>query len=206
MAESRELTVRVFARRWIDETLSYRSPEYVAQIVGWLDAYIVPVIGDMQLSQVQPGDVLKIIKARADTPVTAERIRVIVQQFYNHAIRNLIGHDEPGAAAARSDRPRSGQAPPPPEREGTGRVLAQARSAGRPRHDHRGEQAVNADDGSQERTASIEVARVRSRRGAMGSVFRAHEAVARSFGYLGRLRRFHRLPSIAVAMAAELNE
>ena len=44
----------------------------------------------MQLSEVQPGDVLKIIKARADTPVTAERIRVIVQQFYNHAIRNLM--------------------------------------------------------------------------------------------------------------------
>ena len=90
MAESRELTVGVFARRWIDETLFYRSLEYVAQIVRWLDAYIDPVIGDMQLSEVQPGDVLKIIKARADTPVTAERIRVIVQQFYNHAIRNLM--------------------------------------------------------------------------------------------------------------------
>jgi integrase len=34
--------------------------------------------------------VLAIIKARAVTPVTAERIRVIVPQFYNHAIRNLL--------------------------------------------------------------------------------------------------------------------
>ena len=90
VAESRDLTVRVFARRWIDETLFYRSPAYVAQIVRWLDAYIDPAIGDMQLADVQPGDVLAIIKARAVTPVTAERIRVIVQQFYNHAIRNLL--------------------------------------------------------------------------------------------------------------------
>jgi integrase len=90
VAESRDLTVRVFARRWIDETLFYRSPAYVAQIVRWLDAYIDPAIGDMQLADVQPGDVLAIIKARADTPVSAERIRVIVQQFYNHAIRNRL--------------------------------------------------------------------------------------------------------------------
>lgn len=38
----------------------------------------------------QPGDVLAIIKARADTAATAERSRVIVQQIYNHAIRNLL--------------------------------------------------------------------------------------------------------------------
>jgi hypothetical protein len=53
VAESRDLTVRVFARRWIDETLFYRSPAYVAQIVRWLDAYIDPAIGDMQLADVQ---------------------------------------------------------------------------------------------------------------------------------------------------------
>ena len=41
----------------------------------------------MQLDAVQPGDVPAIIKARADTAVTAERIGVIVQQIYNHAIR-----------------------------------------------------------------------------------------------------------------------
>lgn len=71
VAESRDLTVRVFARRWIDETLFYRSPAYVAQMVRWLDACIDPAIGDMQLADVPPGDVLAIIKARADTPVTS---------------------------------------------------------------------------------------------------------------------------------------
>lgn len=90
LADARRLTFRTFAKRWIAETLFYRSGGYVAQTVRWLDAYVYPAIGDMQLVDVQPGDVLAIIKARAKTPVTAERIRVIVQQIYNHAIRNLL--------------------------------------------------------------------------------------------------------------------
>jgi integrase len=68
----------------------YRSAGYVAQIVRWLDADVNPAIGDMQLADVQPADVLKIIKGRAHTAGTAERIRVIIQQVYNHAIRNLL--------------------------------------------------------------------------------------------------------------------
>jgi integrase len=90
LAAARALTFREFAQRWIDDTLFYRSESYRAQIVRWLDAYVYPAIGDMQLGDVQPGDVLAIIKARADTSVTAERIRVIVQQIFNHAIRNLL--------------------------------------------------------------------------------------------------------------------
>jgi integrase len=95
LADSRRLTFRVFAQRWIDETLFYRSSGYVAQTVRWLDAYVHPAIGDRQLADVQPGDVLTIIKARAVTPGTAERIRVIVQQIYNHAIRNLLATTNP---------------------------------------------------------------------------------------------------------------
>ena len=90
LVESRRLTFRSFAQRWVDETLFYRSGGYVAQTVRWLDAYVHPAIGDMPLDEVLPRDVLAIIKARADTAVTAERIRVIVQQIYNHAIRNLL--------------------------------------------------------------------------------------------------------------------
>jgi hypothetical protein len=58
VAKSRDLTVRVFARRWIDETLFYQSPAYVAQIVRWLDVFTDPAIGDMQLADVQPGESL----------------------------------------------------------------------------------------------------------------------------------------------------
>lgn len=56
----------------------------------WLDAYVNPAIGDVAMGDVQPGDVLAIIKGRVQNPGTAERIRVIIQQVYNHAIRNLL--------------------------------------------------------------------------------------------------------------------
>lgn len=98
VADARAITFRTFAQRWIEETLFYRgianakpkSAGYIAQIARWLDAYVYPAIGDMQLGDVQPGDILAIIKGQAHTPVAAERIRVIVQQIYNHAIRNLL--------------------------------------------------------------------------------------------------------------------
>ena len=98
VADARAITFRTFAQRWIEETLFYRgianakpkSAGYIAQIARWLDAYVYPAIGDVQLGDVRPGDILAIIKGQADTTVTAERIRVIVQQIYNHAIRNLL--------------------------------------------------------------------------------------------------------------------
>lgn len=98
LVEARRLTFRSFAQRWVDETLFYRSGGYVAQTVRWLDAYVYPAIGDMPLDEVLPRDVLAIIKARAETSVTAERIRVIVQQIYNHAIRNLLVTTNPAQA------------------------------------------------------------------------------------------------------------
>jgi integrase len=90
VADERRVTFRGFSQRWIEETLFYRSSGYVAQIVRWLDAYVNPAIGDMAMGDVQPGDVLAIIKGRVHTAGTAERIRVIIQQVYNHAIRNLL--------------------------------------------------------------------------------------------------------------------
>ena len=89
-AEASAITFRAFAQRWIDETLFYRSEGYRAQIVRWLDAYVYPAIGDRSLAEVTPAEVLGIIEKRADTAVTAERIRVIVQQIYNFAIRKLL--------------------------------------------------------------------------------------------------------------------
>jgi integrase len=90
VADERRVTFRAFAQRWIEETLFYRSVGYRSQIVRWLDAYVNPAIGDVAVGDVQPGDVLAIIKGRVHNPGTAERIRVIIQQVYNHAIRNLL--------------------------------------------------------------------------------------------------------------------
>jgi hypothetical protein len=44
---------------------------------------------------VQPGDVLAIIKGRVQNPGTAERIRVIIQQVYNHACPRRSNFDPP---------------------------------------------------------------------------------------------------------------
>ena len=86
---------RTFAQRWINETLFYRSEGYRAQIVRWLDNYVYPAIGSRPLAEVTPAEVLAIIEKRSDTAVTAERIRVIVQQIYNFAIRKLLVSSNP---------------------------------------------------------------------------------------------------------------
>jgi integrase len=90
LAESRALSFKKFAQRWVDETLFYRSEGYRAQIVRWLDAYVYPEIGDIQLDDVEPADVLSIVQKRTATAVTAERIRTIIQQIFNHAIRQRL--------------------------------------------------------------------------------------------------------------------
>jgi hypothetical protein len=90
VADERRVTFRAFAQRWIEETLFYRSAGYRSQIVRWLDAYVNPAVGYTAVGDVQPGDVLAIIKGRVHNPGTAERIRGIIQQVYNHAIRNVL--------------------------------------------------------------------------------------------------------------------
>lgn len=94
----RAVTFRDFAGRWIDETLFYRSASYRAQIVGWLDAHVHPKIGDKALGDVEPADVLAIIEPLVDRPTTADRVRVIIQQIYNFAIRKLVVKSNPAAA------------------------------------------------------------------------------------------------------------
>lgn len=94
-AAQAENSFRNVAARWMEETMFHRSAGYRAQIVRWLDAYVYPEIGELPLAGVQPAHVLRIIEARADTAVTAERIRVIVQQVFNFAIRKLLTVSNP---------------------------------------------------------------------------------------------------------------
>lgn len=92
-----DTSFRAFAGRWVAETLFYRSATYRAQIVRWLDAYVYPEIGDLPLAEVKPRQILDIIEARKDYPTTADRIRVIIQQIYNFAIRKLLVDSNPAA-------------------------------------------------------------------------------------------------------------
>lgn len=95
--EARAVTFQDFASIWIAETLHYRGATYRAQIVRWLDADVYPAIGHMALGDVRPADVLAIIQRRLSNPTTADRIRVIVQQIYNFAIRKLLVDTNPAA-------------------------------------------------------------------------------------------------------------
>ena len=98
VATAGAVTFRDFAQTWIRETLFHRSATYRAQIVRWLDAHVYPAIGDKELAGVQPADVLPIIEALRKYPTTADRVRVIIQQIYNYAIRKLILTTNPAAA------------------------------------------------------------------------------------------------------------
>ncbi|WP_093121314.1 tyrosine-type recombinase/integrase [Variovorax sp. OK605] len=94
-AEARAVTFKTFAELWVDETLFYRSANYRSQTLRWLQEYVYPAIGEKALDEVEPEHVLRIIEKRLDTSVTAERIRVIIQQIFNYAIRKLIVKSNP---------------------------------------------------------------------------------------------------------------
>ncbi|WP_422096843.1 tyrosine-type recombinase/integrase [Variovorax sp.] len=95
VAEARSITFEAFAQKWVQETLFYRSAGYRAQTVRWLQAYVYPEIGNKALGDVQPAHVLRIIEKRLDTTVAAERIRVVIQQIFNYAIRKLVVASNP---------------------------------------------------------------------------------------------------------------
>jgi integrase len=96
-AQAAAVTFRAFSGRWVDETLFYRSATYRAQIVRWLDAYVYPRIGAMELGAVAPSHILPILEGLLGTPTTADRVRVIIQQIYNFAVRKLLVQSNPAA-------------------------------------------------------------------------------------------------------------
>lgn len=97
-AEEQGVTFRTFSARWVEETLFYRSATYRAQITRWLNDHVYPRIGDTPIGDVKPGDILAIIDPLVRTPTTADRVRVIIQQVYNFAIRKLLVTVNPAAA------------------------------------------------------------------------------------------------------------
>lgn len=59
-------------------------------LLSRLERFVWPLIGTKLLANVRPVDVLRIIDPLTLTPNTAEGVRVIVQQIYNHPIQKLI--------------------------------------------------------------------------------------------------------------------
>jgi len=66
--------------------------------VRWLDAYVYPEIGHLAIGEISSEQILAIIEKRLATPVTADRIRVTVQQIFNFAIRKLVVKSNPAIA------------------------------------------------------------------------------------------------------------
>lgn len=95
IAAASTITFQEYATAWVRETMFHRSVEYRRQRVAWLDNLVYPVIGQMELGAVMPRHVLKIIEAKRATPATADAVRVMIQQIFNHAIRNLKADTNP---------------------------------------------------------------------------------------------------------------
>lgn len=87
-----------FAQTWVKETLFYRSDSYRQQCIRFLDSYINPTIGALDLTQVKPRHVLAIMEANKHIPTTADRCRSLIQQVFNFAIRKLLVDSNPATA------------------------------------------------------------------------------------------------------------
>lgn len=94
-AESRNVSFEAYARKWVAETLYYRSATYRAQMLRWLESFVFPAIGAKVLTEVKPKDILVIIDRLRDTPTTADGVRSVVQRIYGYAIRNLVAESNP---------------------------------------------------------------------------------------------------------------
>ncbi|MGB3740472.1 MAG: hypothetical protein WA968_00225 [Castellaniella sp.] len=84
-----------YARKWVEETLFYRSAAYRAQQLRWLEAHVFPVIGQQNLNAITPRDVLRVVEPLRETANTAESVRALIQRVFSYAIRNLAAESNP---------------------------------------------------------------------------------------------------------------
>ncbi|KQV85465.1 site-specific integrase [Rhizobacter sp. Root1221] len=89
-AAAAAVSFRAFSARWVDETLFYRSETYRAQINRWLDTFVNPVIGDLDMPDVGAGHILEILDGLLDKPTTADGVRRVIQQVFSFAMRKLV--------------------------------------------------------------------------------------------------------------------
>ena len=80
---------KAFSQKWSDEQLSDATPAYQRKMRSLLERFVWPSIGTKALGDVKPHDVLAIMQKVRDTPGTAERVRSLIKQIYDHAIRSL---------------------------------------------------------------------------------------------------------------------
>jgi integrase len=85
-----ENTVKAIAEAWYAEVSPHKSQSWQTGVRGRLDLYIYPAIGNLPITNIEPADVLALVKDVAvKFPKTAEYIRQILARVFSFAIRNL---------------------------------------------------------------------------------------------------------------------
>lgn len=83
-------TFEAFSKVWLAEKMATKSPTYRKQSLSHLERFVWPAIGDKRLAEVKPMHILQIIEKQRPVPVTAERVRVTIQQIFDYAIQKLL--------------------------------------------------------------------------------------------------------------------
>ncbi|WP_118185724.1 tyrosine-type recombinase/integrase [Paraburkholderia phosphatilytica] len=97
-AEASEGVFRRFSEVFLVEQLGDASEGYRERLRARLDLHVWPHIGTKQLTDVKPRDVLEIMERLRKTPVTAEKVRALIAQIFDHAIRKLRVETNPAHA------------------------------------------------------------------------------------------------------------
>jgi integrase len=85
-----ENTVKSIADAWYAEVSPHKSQSWRTGVRGRLDLYIFPAMGNLPITDIEPADVLALVKDVAvKFPKTAEYIRQILARVFSFAIRNL---------------------------------------------------------------------------------------------------------------------
>ncbi|MEX3812127.1 tyrosine-type recombinase/integrase [Paraburkholderia sp. BR13439] len=91
---------KAFSEKWLNEQLGDATPAYQRKMRSLLERFVWPSIGRKALIDVRPADVLAIMETARDIPGTAEKLRSLTKQIFDHAIRLLRVESGANPAAA----------------------------------------------------------------------------------------------------------
>jgi integrase len=93
-------TLEAVSVDWLSEMGPHRSHSWSVMVGGWFRNHINPVLGNRPLDNIEPADVLALVRSIAagtaksckgdPQPRTAENVRWIVSRVYRYANRNLL--------------------------------------------------------------------------------------------------------------------
>ena len=89
---------KAFSKKFLDEHLGDATEHYQRKMLSLLERFVYPTMGHKALGDVKPHDVLAIMEKLRGTPPTAEKVRALVKQIYDQAIRSLRVESNPAGA------------------------------------------------------------------------------------------------------------